>query len=366
MPHPPKTLIIEPDRTNHPAIAFCEQFLGGAHPRYVFGCNAWGRSIAEQVVIDGFIDDVIQERHFCDKPVLRSVEVPEEPLVVSAVVGERPLTALSRIREWGWKVLDYFAFQKHSGLTLDDVLFLGDFERDFTSNRKYYEWLFTRLQDAESRRILGQLINFRLSRDLGFMEGFVDAQDRQYFEPFLELQSSGETFLDVGCFDGYTSMEFIKRCPGYQDIHVFEPETANMETVKSRLGEYPKIHFHPYGASDRHQTLRFKSAGSASVLSDDGELTVEVKRIDDVIRGPYSFLKMDIEGGEIAALKGAAQTIAHYHPRLAISVYHKADDLWRIPQLILEWRDDYDLYLRHYTEGVTETVMFFVPRSSSS
>lgn len=359
-------LVIEPVRPNDAAMAFCEQFLRGRAPRYVFGCNAWAQSIAERVELDGFIDDFVQERRFCGKSVLRSAEAPKGALVVSAVVGERPLKALSHVRELGLTGLDYYAFQRSSGLALKEVMFLGDFEHDFNANRARYEWLFTRLQDHESRRVFARLINFRLSRDLAFMEGFVDAQDRQYFEPFLELQTAGETFLDVGCYDGFTSAEFIKRCPDYRDIHVFEPETGNMENVKSRLAEYRNIHFHPYGAADRSQTLRFKAAGSASVVSDDGDLSIDVKRIDDVIPGPYSFLKMDIEGAEMAALQGAAKTIVRYHPKLAISVYHKADDLWRIPQQVLAWRDDYDLYLRHYTEGVTETVMFFVPQSPSS
>ena len=61
------------------------------------------------------------------------------------------------------------------------------------------------------------------------------------------------------------------------------------------------------------------------------------------------------------ALDGASKTIMEYHPRLAASVYHQADDLGRIPELVLWYRDDYSLYLSYYTEGVTETVLFFVP-----
>tara|TARA_R110000803_G_scaffold119576_1_gene187848 strand:- start:120 stop:293 length:174 start_codon:yes stop_codon:yes gene_type:complete len=40
----------------------------------------------------------------------------------------------------------------------------------------------------------------------------------------------------------------------------------------------------------------------------------------------------------------------------------ESDDLWPIPKTIFNIRDDYNLYLHHYTEGVTETVMFFIPR----
>jgi len=53
------------------------------------------------------------------------------------------------------------------------------------------------------------------------------------------------------------------------------------------------------------------------------------------------------------------------NPKMAISAYHQKDDFWKIPEKILNIRSDYDIYLRHYTEGIVETVMFFIPRKSS-
>ena len=70
---------------------------------------------------------------------------------------------------------------------------------------------------------------------------------------------------------------------------------------------------------------------------------------------------MDIEGSEQEALLGAKETILSSHPTLAISVYHKPEDLRKITTIVLGIRSDYKLYLRHYTEGTDETVMFFVP-----
>lgn len=345
---------------SYDAIQFCERFIRSG-PRYVFGCNDWAASIAEQLEIDGFIDDISRQRVFCSKPVFRSTEVPRGALVVSAVVLGRPLTALSRIKDQGLVGLDYFSFRKYSGLPLKDVIFLDSFKLDFSSNRRHYDSLLASLKDEESRRIFTRLVNFRLTSDLAFMEGFVDAQVRQYFEPFLQLQPVGESFIDVGCYDGFTTLEFIKRCPDYREIHIFEPDESNMRTVKSRLKQYCNVHFHDYGASDRSETRRFTSAGSASFVSADGQCVIDVKPIDDVVANPYSFLKMDIEGGELAALHGASCSIAEFKPKLAISAYHKPDDLWKIHQKVMGLYSGYDVYLRHYTEGVTETVLFFVP-----
>ncbi len=75
---------------------------------------------------------------------------------------------------------------------------------------------------------------------------------------------------------------------------------------------------------------------------------------------------MDIEGYEQKAIEGAKKIIRTYHPRLAISVYHQKNDFWKIPELILNIRTDYDIYLRHYTEGISETIMFFIPSSKTT
>jgi FkbM family methyltransferase len=357
------SLSIHHDIPSTDAQIFCDEFIKNENNRYVFGCNQWGQSIAEKIDICAFVDDLTDKKFYCGKPVLRSNDLPKTAMVVSAIVGERPISALSFIKNKVISAIDYFAFQKYSGLQIKDVLFLGQFDSEFNRNQSRYDWLYNRLSDDESRQILNRLINFRLSRDLKFMRGFEDEQHRQYFEPFLNFSYQSEVFLDIGCYDGYTSLEFIKKCPGYRAVHVFEPDPLNMVRVKERLGGRRDIFYHPFGVSDADKMVYFSRQGSASAVNNSGELTVPVKRIDDVIDFPYSFLKMDIEGSEIPALNGARQTIERYHPKLAISVYHNSDDLWRIPELVLSFREGYDLFLRHYTEGLTETVIFFIPQN---
>jgi len=67
------------------------------------------------------------------------------------------------------------------------------------------------------------------------------------------------------------------------------------------------------------------------------------------------------EGWELQALRGASRHIANDYPALAISVYHHAGDFWRVYKLVMSIRRDYKVLLRHYTEGWSETVMFFLP-----
>ena len=71
---------------------------------------------------------------------------------------------------------------------------------------------------------------------------------------------------------------------------------------------------------------------------------------------------MDIEGGELAALEGARGSIEAHRPALAVCVYHRPSDFWTVPRTILSMSPDYLVYLRHYTESIYETVMYFVPK----
>ena len=344
------------------AEEFCRDYLRGTRPRFVFGTNEYAVSIAECSSVDGFIDEFTTDQVFLGKKIVKLDDLPEDALVVSSVVG-RPLSVRRKLADRGCSALDYFSFRAYSGLPLKQVKFQDEFISTFPELNHKYNWLFELLCDEESRNTFRKIIDFRLSNNLDYMEGFVDAQDRQYFEDFLKLSREGEVFLDVGCFDGYTSEEFIKRAPNYHSVHVFEPEPKNMLTVKSRLGLFPKIIYHEFGLSNKPETLRFRSLGSASRVDAEGDVEIKVNRLENLLAEKFTFLKMDIEGGESLALEGARENIIAHHPRLAISVYHKVDDFWRIPEQILSYRSDYDIYLRHYTEGVDETVMFFIPRS---
>ena len=67
---------------------------------------------------------------------------------------------------------------------------------------------------------------------------------------------------------------------------------------------------------------------------------------------------MDIEGAEIPALKGAEMIIRDVKPKLAISIYHRPEDIIEIPELLLQYRSDYQFYLRHYSLHAYDTVLY--------
>ena len=87
-----------------------------------------------------------------------------------------------------------------------------------------------------------------------------------------------------------------------------------------------------------------------------------VTTIDEVLgERRLTYVKMNIEGAEIDALQGGRNAIRKWQPRLALSIYHRPSDLWRIPQLVLELDPGYRLYLRQHDGGIIETVLYALP-----
>lgn len=343
------------------AEKFCHDFISQSNrPKFLFGRNIYAKKILEQIDVDGFVDDYASEIDYLGKPIMKLEELPLGAMVL-VLSGGRPMSALKRVNGQGFETLDYFAFLRFSGLDLTPVLFMDGHEIDYTENLDEYAWIYSKLADDKSREQFVKLMNFKNTLDISHLEGFEWAEDRQYFEEFLELHESGEVFADVGSYDGFTSQTFASKCPEYSAIHIFEPYPENMVLVRNRLSTLDRVFFHPVGLSDRPAKMRMNPNGSQSTVETNGPVEIEVDRLSNVLDDRLTFIKMDIEGAEAEALDGTRDLIVRDCPKLAISVYHKPGDFWRIPRQILSMHENYSIYLRHYTESIYETVIFFVP-----
>ena len=187
----------------------------------------------------------------------------------------------------------------------------------------------------------------------------------QYFD--LPVPSDNEVFLDCGCFDFNTSVDFTKWCSGrFSRIVVFEPDSISAQVCKQKasgLGiPMELIEAGVYSSNSTASFVPLHAGGSR--FAAEGTSQVPTVKIDDVLKGDRAtFIKMDVEGCEAEALKGAENTIRKWKPTMAISVYHKKDDILNLPELILSFSDDYTLYIRHYSNSMAETVLYAIPKN---
>jgi len=193
--------------------------------------------------------------------------------------------------------------------------------------------------------------------------------ETQYFDPdlVLPLLSENEVFIDAGCYDCYTSIQFARYCKNkYEKIIAFEPNPKQYSICVDNGAAMENFSIYPFGLWHENARLNFANndvAASAHFSGTSGGDTVivEAVRLDDMLNGEKAtFIKMDVEGAELNALKGAEQTIKNYHPKLAISLYHKPEDVWEVPAYILSLDRSYKLYLRHYSFYKSETVLYAV------
>ncbi|MGV8991760.1 MAG: FkbM family methyltransferase [Thiobacillus sp.] len=347
--------------------AFVSDFLNpeGTKKKYIMGMSRDGYAldVCQLVEIDGFLDDFSSIGSYAGKPIFTSEQISKDSMILVCSTV-RTVTANNALKARGFEnVLDYPSFFLHANHAKLHLRIFDGFAKEFETNRDQFEWVCNLLCDTKSKAIFNTLVEYRMTADIEIMADYSYIPNEQYFPDFLELDE--EVFMDIGGYDGQTSLELIKRCANYAAIYLFEPSESNLVKAKNNLSDFSNIHFINRGLSDKPAELKFNSnEGSASRISDAGDVTIYVDALDNLVTEKTTFLKMDIEGAESLAIEGAKRHILNDHPKMAIAVYHKPDDFWRIPKQILSIRDDYDLHLRHYTEGTDETVMYFVPHKS--
>jgi FkbM family methyltransferase len=183
----------------------------------------------------------------------------------------------------------------------------------------------------------------------------------QYFDYFIP--GDNEIFIDGGVYGGESSGDFVKWTGGnYQAIYGFEANPYCIERCKKYYidNDIHDVEFIEKCMWNERAKMIFASDHSgASKISNEGNTVVDTDTIDNVLDGrSVTFIKMDIEGAEYRALLGAEKTIKKYHPRMALSVYHKPQDIIEIPTLLLEYNDSYRFALRQYSSLADETVLY--------
>ena len=229
-----------------------------------------------------------------------------------------------------------------------------------------YRKTYALLEDPGSKRTMQLYLNAATAGEFEvlYQECF---QPSSYFNGFLQ-NAEPETLIDCGAFDGDSIHDFVQAFPNYRSILAFEPDPGNAVRIleREKKEQIRNLTLIEKGVYSENTTLFFQANGeSNSYMAESGDISVEVTCLDDyreAIVGK-ALLKMDIEGSELAALKGAERLIREKHPILAICVYHKERDLIDIPQYIhsLVGSGVYRYYLGFHGLGLAELCFYAIP-----
>ncbi|MCL2107731.1 MAG: FkbM family methyltransferase [Oscillospiraceae bacterium] len=234
---------------------------------------------------------------------------------------------------------------------------MGLFDEQFVeSNAQKIAQVRGLFADEQSKKTFDALINYKISGKLNYLQETVSCRDAAI--DLLCLKKNGsEIFFDFGAYDGDTVQEFIEITGGnFSKIYAFEPDFRNFCKLRRRhyLLEPDKLEAVNAAAADKDGAEDFNSAGGRqSALSPNVGKTKKVVTISADSFSEHraikpDYIKFDVEGGEKAALTGAAELLKKHKPKLAVSLYHRNEDLLDLPLLISGSNSKYKMYLRRH------------------
>lgn len=230
-----------------------------------------------------------------------------------------------------------------------------------------YEKVYSYLADERSRTVYLSILNCKISLDNKYMMGIATPAKDQYFDKEIINLHENEVFCDCGSFNGDTLETFVTLSAGeYKKYIAIEADKDIFIELNKKVAEkgYRNVQTHNVACWNEKTILKFQSAQSAGHVSEIGSITVQADTLDHILKGEnVTFLKMDIEGAEEMALKGAATLIQENKPVLAVCIYHSLQDYYKLPLIMKDLNQDYMLFIRNYTDMVdTETVCYAVPK----
>jgi FkbM family methyltransferase len=193
---------------------------------------------------------------------------------------------------------------------------------------------------------------------------------KQYFysqEGVCIQPEDGDYVIDGGACLGDTAVVFGKSVGPKGKVFAFDPVADHLEILSHNIAQNPdcKIESIPYGLSNTKVEASPVRLDSYSPGFNTSNKRVPLQTLDNLVDSGIvsrvDFIKLDIEGSELAALEGAMKTIIEFKPKLAISIYHNPGDLFLIPQFIRSHFNFYKFYLGHYTIHREESVLYCSP-----
>jgi FkbM family methyltransferase len=190
---------------------------------------------------------------------------------------------------------------------------------------------------------------------------------RFFISEVVRVLHDKEVFLDAGAHHGGVTQIFVKLMKGaFRQIIAVEPDPSSrkhlQENLQSWLPDDPRVTVYDCALAEVDGVASFHDGlDYASQLSDTGHMRVTTRPLDAFGLSP-SFIKLHLEGAELAALKGAQKTLLSNRPVIATTVYHNADSIWRTPLWLMDTLPNYQFLFRVHSWCGTGAVIYAIPR----
>lgn len=330
-----------------------DELASETRPIFLYGTGNGGDKILAalekyNVTLTGVFasDGFVRDRYFHDYHVRAYSDVVAEygdDIVILLAFG----TTLDSVKEF------IYSLDRKHDLRIPDVpLYGGDlFDMEyFSAHRNILTETAELFADEVSKKLFYDAVNFRLTGKTKYLTDTGDAV--QSLAELFGGQKVG-TMLDGGAFKGDSAAEFIE---GVHPKRIFAVEADPKTFVKlsayaesEERAEVVPVHAALF---DRDGEMEYVSSGSRG-SGKNGQnhrasgKTVPMQTIDTICTGmDVDLIKLDVEGAEESALNGGRGTIRRCSPNMAVSLYHRTDDLYALVNMVHKLLPDHRLYLR--------------------
>ncbi len=203
------------------------------------------------------------------------------------------------------------------------------------------------LCDEASRRCLDEIIAAKLSGRPAHLKASV-SDEAEVWTSILHPARYRAT-ADLGAYTGDTIRTLMGYAPFLREVWAMEPDRRTFAKLTAWGQSEPRLDLHAVEAgawSERGVMYSSDAGGRGSSLASAGK-PVTVDALDHLVGdADIDYIKYDVEGAEYEALLGSARTIARCRPELLVSLYHRGEDLVRLPALLRQLCPGYRFYLR--------------------
>lgn len=293
-------------------------------------------------------DDFVRGHSFMGFKVMKLSEIEaicdDFVIVLAFAVGREPM--YRNIMELAKK---HTLYAPDVPVVVDGSLFTLDYCKKYENQ---IQTVYDMLMDKKSKDTFEDVINFRLSGKIEYLDKNIATRE-EVFTDIIKL-SNNETYVDLGAYNGDTILEFLETTSNqYNRIIGLEPNSKNFKRLIKNTVNVENLEVYNYASWNKKDTLLFSSgAGRMSTIQNDTS-NVKVKEVqainvDSLFENSAdmpTFLKMDVEGAEKNTIIGC-QNIIKNGCKMAVSLYHRNEDIFSIPLQIHDLNKNLKFYIR--------------------
>lgn len=334
---------------------------------YIWPAGKMGQTVYNELLKNGYNKLNLVDKNTILKEVISPEQLKfenEDVLIIATLRHSREIYNLAQNKKCQ-NIIMYYDIKELGEITL--IIFPEDFydqcfeelTKHLLNNTERYLNMYFSLEDIKSKKVFLKNMFFRLTYDIRYT--FENDKGIQYFDDnIIDYEKFDGAIIDGGAYNGDTLENFLKLNKEFTSYYLFEPD-EDLLNVAKKITKDNRIHYINKGLFSSSKILRFnKTAEEDGKFTEQGNIKIEVTSIDEIIKEKVAFIKMDIEGCELEALKGARNIIKQYKPTLAICIYHKPEDYLTIFEYIKSLNKDYKFFIRHYSNYYTETVLYAI------